>query len=123
VTRWLRDWGPALLWAASIFMVSSLPHVPVRMEHNLDKVFHYLAYVLFGAALSWGGARREMTAAAVAAIGIVYGGSDEIHQLFVPGRSSDVRDWIADSLGVATGVALCLPYFARRLRAARSRMP
>jgi VanZ family protein len=32
---------------------------------------------------------------------IVFGGIDEIHQLFVPGRFGSVSDWIADILGIA----------------------
>jgi len=29
----------------------------------------------------------------------LYGVTDELHQYFVPGRTSDVLDWIADTLG------------------------
>jgi VanZ family protein len=49
------------------------------------------------------------------AAGSLYGVSDEIHQAFVPGRSSDVLDWMADTAG--TLVAL---YLFRRLRARRA---
>lgn len=41
----------------------------------------------------------------------VYGASDEWHQAFVPLRDSDVRDWVADSLGGTIGSAL---YFVLR---------
>ena len=34
---------------------------------------------------------------------IVYGISDEIHQIFVPSRSSDIFDVIADSIGSIFG--------------------
>lgn len=36
-------------------------------------------------------------------IGILYAVSDEIHQLFVPGRSGQISDVIIDSLGVILG--------------------
>ena len=39
-------------------------------------------------------------------IGTVYAVSDEVHQLFVEGRSCEVRDMLLDSAGVAAGVLL-----------------
>ncbi len=41
-------------------------------------------------------------------IGILYAISDEIHQLFVPGRSGKVTDVIIDSLGILTGIVFFL---------------
>ena len=40
------------------------------------------------------------------AIGTIYAISDEVHQLFVEGRSCEVRDMLIDSAGVAAGVLL-----------------
>ena len=34
--------------------------------------------------------------------------TDEIHQLFVPGRSGEIRDVCIDSLGVITGIIIFL---------------
>ena len=39
-------------------------------------------------------------------IGTIYAATDEFHQLFVPGRSGEVRDVCLDSLGVITGIAI-----------------
>lgn len=39
-------------------------------------------------------------------IGTLYAVSDEIHQLFVPGRSGEVSDMLLDSFGVLLGVLL-----------------
>jgi VanZ family protein len=36
-----------------------------------------------------------------------YGIFDEVHQLFVPGRSGDVFDWFADASGSVVGIAAC----------------
>ena len=33
-----------------------------------------------------------------------YGFLDELHQKFIPGRSSEFLDWFADSLGAAAGI-------------------
>ena len=39
-------------------------------------------------------------------IGSFYAASDELHQLFVPGRSGEIKDVLLDSLGVLLGVLL-----------------
>lgn len=46
-------------------------------------------------------------------IGTLYAASDELHQLFVPGRSGELTDAMLDSLGVLLGVLLI--YFLIRL--------
>lgn len=39
-------------------------------------------------------------------IGFLYSISDEIHQIFVPGRAGEIRDVVIDTLGVILGVTL-----------------
>ena len=41
-------------------------------------------------------------------LGTIYASSDEIHQIFIPGRSGQLTDVIIDTMGVATGACLCL---------------
>ena len=41
-------------------------------------------------------------------IGTLYAATDEVHQLFVPGRSGEIRDVCLDSLGVITGIIITL---------------
>ncbi len=41
---------------------------------------------------------------------IIYGASDEFHQYFVPNRSSEVQDWLADIAGVLI-MLLIIKYF------------
>ena len=36
----------------------------------------------------------------------LYAAFDELHQLFIPGRSCDINDWIADIIGVNIGIAI-----------------
>ena len=36
----------------------------------------------------------------------IYGVSDEVHQAFVPGRSADAADWLADTAGALVAVLL-----------------
>jgi VanZ family protein len=43
-----------------------------------------------------------------------YGASDEFHQRFVPNRTCDVWDWVADTMGGALAVSACFSYESRR---------
>ena len=36
----------------------------------------------------------------------LYAAFDELHQLFIPGRSCDLNDWIADMIGVCIGISV-----------------
>lgn len=47
----------------------------------------------------------------------VYGASDELHQILVPGRSCDPMDWLVDTIAAALAVAL----FALVIRLKRKR--
>lgn len=49
-------------------------------------------------------------------IGTAYAITDEIHQLFVSGRSCELRDVCIDSLGVITGIIILLIIFICRER-------
>jgi VanZ family protein len=107
VRPFLHRWGPALLWAAAVFAVSSrptLPHLPSVL--GWDKLQHCAAYAVGGAliARALGAGPRQALLAAL--LGSLYGVSDEVHQLFVRNRNSDVVDWAADTLGVLAGVGL-----------------
>ena len=43
-------------------------------------------------------------------IGTAYAITDELHQLFVPGRSGEIRDVFIDSLGIITGIIIIRLY-------------
>lgn len=74
------------------------------------KLAHFTEYTILGILLINAGLyykkRWLYTAAICFAIGSAYAASDEIHQLFVPGRAGLVTDWMIDSAGVLTGVLL-----------------
>lgn len=69
-----------------------------------DKVAHFFLYAGFGLFLyltlrnSSNPVENPFIYAIV--LGILYGATDEIHQSFVPGRSSSLGDLFADSLGL-----------------------
>ena len=118
--RRVQPWLPALAWAALIFAFSAQPTLPVDLELGTDKLAHLLAYAVLGALLAHGQTRSGWPAIAACALGLAYGASDEWHQSFVPGRSVDLADWIADATGVVAGV---LFYHWLRRRAWRSASP
>jgi len=114
----LRAWLPALAWAGTIFFLSSRPHLVDGPElfPNFDKVAHFGAYSLLGLLLAHAVRGSGLPLAAAVALGWLYGASDEWHQSFVPGRSVEALDWVADALGVLAGVYLFKLWHARRRR-------
>jgi VanZ like family len=114
VTGAVRAWTPALLWAAVLFAFSSRSTLPTDLGGGLDNVAHFGAYAILGLLLGRGGVLSRLALAWPLLIGWAYAASDEIHQAFVPGRSPEAADWLADALGVAAG---CIVMF--RLRSGR----
>jgi VanZ family protein len=98
---------PAILYALLIYFISSLstPPAPTYAVEWGDKINHTGAFglmMLFGfRAFRWLMPNRPIAAQIIAALIFCcfYGASDEYHQSFVPNRTADVMDWIADSTG------------------------
>lgn len=107
---WL--WAPVVVYMALIFFVSGLSQAPLPSNVS-DKNAHAAAYfvmALLAVRAIHGGLPARVTArgAAIAlAITIGYGALDETHQYFVPGRSADVLDLLADATGGLVGLMLC----------------
>jgi len=108
-----RAWLPAAVWAAVLFFASSRETLGVDLSGGLDKLAHFGAYFVLGALLAHATTRLGETPLLAVAIGVAYGAVDEIHQHFVPGRTSDVFDWVADTAGVICGVLIFLLVFTR----------
>ena len=103
---------PPFLWAGLIFLNSSRPHLSIPkfgFFQNIDKIAHFGVYFILGyliiRAISSGDWQKVnwKKSLVVILMGALYGLSDEIHQTFVPGRTADIADWIADFLGVVSG--------------------
>ena len=109
IIPWLLLIGLCLLifWQSSGPLPPQTPSLP-----GLDKLAHATVYALlaFVAARAFAtlpiSHHAPMLPWAAALFAALYGLSDEIHQSFVPGRSADVWDWVADVLGAIAG-ALC----------------
>jgi hypothetical protein len=74
-----------------------------------DKVLHFAAYVLL-AVLPVLGIKGNIRALAGAGSMVLVGLLLEVAQNFIPGRSPEVADEIANTLGVACGMALAFPF-------------
>lgn len=122
--RLFRYWLPPIGFCAVIFVQSSFPSPEQIQQLGLsDKLQHLLAYgflgVLFCRAFNtvdrwrhrWGVLFLLGVAATTA-----YGLSDEWHQSFVPGRSSEAADVVADFAGSLFGCGLYLRYLQKRLK-------
>ena len=113
----LKYWLPLLAYVALIFTLSAQPHLSPPMHfQNADKVCHLGEYGVLGLllfrlvrAMHWA-RRRDVAALLVLAIGMAIGGMDERFQSIIPGRSCDVLDWLADSLGVALAQVVSLAW-------------
>jgi len=98
----------ALLYAVLIFIISSIPEVtpPALGFEAEDKFFHFIEYSIFSFLLFLAFFKtktdffRKNVFFLSSLIGIVYAYSDEFHQRFVPGRSYDLYDFLADCLGI-----------------------
>jgi VanZ family protein len=110
---------PAIAWAAAIFIQSSLSYINAPdLGFNLqDKLYHAIEYAIFGFLLrralvfQTNQFIRENAGWLTILIGAIYAVSDEIHQFFVPGRSSDIGDVAADIVGI---LLIVLIYFIRK---------
>lgn len=102
---------PLVLYWIILFTATTLPgpqlpdiHLGDKIEHfsaffilsillNLTLIFQRKSYLLF-----------KFATLVTVIICLSYGAIDELHQMFIPGRSADIRDWLADSTGVILGV-------------------
>ncbi|MEM4292549.1 MAG: VanZ family protein [Thermoplasmata archaeon] len=75
---------------------------------------HLFLFVGFGLLLYCGffvigGSARHFAVNLAWCLGTVYAATDEYHQSFVPGRSADWKDVVADASGVFLGILIAIP--------------
>jgi VanZ family protein len=110
----IRDFV-AISYMALIFILSSLSQPP-QPDINvpfLDKWEHLVEYAILGFLVGNSLLKRFesksnkiISIILCAFIPAIYGLSDEIHQLFVPGRKFDLMDLLADAIGALIGVSI-----------------
>lgn len=114
----VRRWRAPLLWAAVILIVSSAPMPAITAPAGTDKGVHAVLYLVLGflaarALLAERTARVWQLLILLLAL-LAFGAVDELHQRFIPGRTADTRDWVADSVGSVVGLAAGLARGRRR---------
>jgi len=114
-------WIWPVLLAVAISVASSRPRLADMGFDGSDKVAHFAVFGLLAILVcrlkpGW---RFAVLAAVLTS---VYGGLDEWHQSFVPGRKAGPDDWVADTLGAIVAV-ICYTRWAwfRRLLEVRSK--
>jgi VanZ family protein len=119
-----RRWAPAAIWAAVILTLTSIPNPDFSAVSvtGADKVVHLGMYAVMGwltLRAAWCSPRVWQTAVLVWLSVAAMGAVDEWHQRFIPGRSADPRDWLADATGAGIGIAVAW-MAARRRHAERA---
>lgn len=109
-------WGALAAYSALVFYLSSLPldAIPSLGFSLNDKLVHLKVYFGWGVLCTWAlrtsfpslGSGRLVFWAALG--GALYGLSDEIHQMFVPGRAAELEDLAADAAGATLGACASL---------------
>ena len=107
---------PAILVMATLFKLSTLPGNDPLLNsfHFNDKIEHFIAYFVLGITFCiWIPSKKWFAKPIVHSVIVIvlctlFGASDEYHQKFVPGRSSDLYDLAVDS---AASVIAVFTYF------------
>lgn len=133
--RKLRHWILPIAWMGVIFMFSHQPaaqsskisssvtekvlqiieHIVPNASDEIDwwhrfirKNAHFFIYFVLSGLLIKPLKRQDVNKPILMAfiISVLYAMSDETHQLFIEGRSGQVRDVLIDSIGAATSLVL-----------------
>ena len=127
--RWVRIWFPVLALSLAIWIVSSIPGSALQYGFfvHWDKVAH--AFVFAGLAFLLARAcfltgcyfRRAATGSfsvyrfllVVVFVSAIWGGVDELHQMYTPGRDVSGYDLLADILGAFGGAIIAIIFRKR----------
>ncbi len=114
-------WGLVVLYLGLIYYFSSLSlrniGSPFPYSDKVVHLFEYaiLAILLFRALyISLSKKYLRYTGLIVIILCFAYGVSDEFHQSFVPSRSSDIYDLLADTTGAIMGTFSCVYFLSMR---------
>jgi len=109
-------------WAGLIFYLSHLPGADVPpLIFGMDKIVHaivfgILGFFVLGAMRATVDGYRAFQPWLAVILVIAYGVLDEFHQHFVPGRTPDIHDVMADAVGAMLGVWLSYRFLKARFR-------
>lgn len=112
----INSYWPAIIWSAIIFLLLALPGNDIPGESvfagipDFDKLIHFFIFAIWVILFCWGAIhhtkihQRIIYFLLITLCGILFGYLMELVQkFFVPGRSYDLIDLLADSLGGIAG--------------------
>jgi VanZ family protein len=104
---------PLILYWLLVLTLTSLPGADLPDVPISDKIEHLLAFGGLGFLLNLSlriqnkfTLIKKYPAWSTIIIVSIYSAFDELHQIFIPGRTCDIKDWAADTLGVTIGVII-----------------
>lgn len=106
-----------LLAGASLFVLGAQPVAVGLFSPPWDKVAHLATFASIGAAAGIAsGARGVVRGVCCIAGALALGAADELHQMYLPGRSASWSDLGADAIGGLIGATLLhvVPALVRR---------
>lgn len=114
---WAFPVWPAWLSTLLILVVGSIPQGPPGAQRLNDKLLHFIGFGF--AAWLWGRACRYLDPAAPARTVALRGGLAssvlgallELWQGFLPYRSAELLDWVADALGALLAALLMAAFW------------
>jgi VanZ family protein len=110
ITHARRSWQVLLfVLTAVVLYLALMPSPPQQIDLGWDKLNHATAFAALTISGCFGfpGSRRMVLLLLLAVLAL--GGLIEVLQAYVPGRSSDWFDLLADSVGMLCGVVVALP--------------
>lgn len=112
-------WVPAAVWMGAIFYFSSLPDPipgvePSPWKEMLGRTAHFLEYAGLAFWLAFGMAEGKISELDLSpgrmilliSLAMAYALSDEVHQIFVPGRGFQVLDVFIDTAGAGVSMGV-----------------
>ena len=115
----------AVLWMAVIFFLSSQSKLPLpNVIPSTDKLAHAITFGILGILFACSFKRIPEDRYAlikrivlITVMVMLYGASDETHQLFVEGRDASIADLIADTTGglISVSIFYCISYRTRHI--------
>ena len=105
------DTGILTIFCTLIFWLSHQTGLPTpQFFPHQDKLAHFSEYALLGflAMRCFRHYVKRTDLLFLISLGFcsLYGVLDEIHQYFVPGRTSDILDWLADTVGSGVSISV-----------------
>lgn len=94
-------------------VMTSLPASNLPSVELSDKLIHTGAFFVLGFLMVFTFSIQtryrllnERAGFFMLAAGLLYAAMDELHQMYIPGRSADILDFVADGIGLLLGLAL-----------------